>query len=225
MRFIKKLIYTLLFFINITAFSQNELEALGETAIALNHKVSDTYDVNFSLRSRYFLFDENLQYTQQQLDVFHFSTFKLNFIHKLSLGFYYRNRDWFESGSDELRFMQQFAFIKQRLGVRYGHRFRFEQRIFDNFTAFRPRYRFAVDFPLNGEKLDIGETYFIGSTETLLSLSEKRSPLFDQRFTSQIGWQVNQGLKLQSGLEYRLESYNISSKNNLYLLTSAIIKI
>ncbi len=181
--------------------------------------------MNFAFRSRYFLHKDALQYTQQQVDVFHFSTFKLNFIHKLSFGVYYRNRDWFDTGSDELRFMQQFNYIKQRLGVRYGHRFRLEQRIFDNFTAFRQRYRFAVDFPLNGEKLDIGEAYFIGSTEALLSLSKKTTPLLDQRFTTQIGWQVSQSLKLQGGLEYRLESYNASTKSFLFVMTSAICKL
>lgn len=226
MHYIKNTLYILLFLIIYTAASaQNNFSGLGETMASVNHNFSKEYSANFAIRSRYFLYKNNLNYKQQQVDFYHFSTFKLNFIHKLSLGIYYRNRDWFNTGSDEWRFTQQFNVTKQKLGVRYGHRIRFEQRLFNTFTAFRQRYRFAVDFPLNGEKLNIGETYLVASTEALVSLSEAHEPLFDQRFTSLIGWQIDQNLKLQSGLEFRWESYNVKAKNNLYLLTAAILKI
>ena len=66
--------------------------ALGETAFSVNHNVSKNYSVNFTTRSRYFLYENNkIQYNQQQIDIFHFSTFKLNFSHDLSFGIYYRN--------------------------------------------------------------------------------------------------------------------------------------
>jgi hypothetical protein len=225
MRCIKSTLYSALFLFSCSVFSQDDFDVLGESSLSLNQNISKEYTMNFTFRSRYFLHKDAFQYKQQQVDFFHFSTFKLNFIHKLSFGVYYRNRDWFDTGSDELRFMEQFNYIKQRLGVRYGHRFRLEQRIFDGFTSFRQRYRFAVDFPLNGEKLDVGEAYFVGSTEALLSISKKRKPLLDQRFTTQIGWQINKDLKLQTGLEYRLESYNASSKNFLFVLSSVVCKL
>tara|TARA_R110001583_G_scaffold191206_1_gene356126 strand:- start:2265 stop:2945 length:681 start_codon:yes stop_codon:yes gene_type:complete len=226
MLYIKKLTPLFLLLLCFTANAQDDFRALGESAFAVNHKVSKNYSVNFAMRSRYFLYrNATFQYTQQQVDVFHFSTFKLNFSHDLSFGIYYRNRDLFETGSDELRFTQQFNYKKQKLGVRYGHRFRTEQRILDTRTIFRQRYRFAVDFPLNGEKLDIGEPYFVGSVEGLLSLSKISKPEVDQRTTAQIGWQLSETLKLQTGLEYRLEAFNTKGKNNVFVLTSAILKI
>ncbi|GAA4804282.1 hypothetical protein GCM10023330_08280 [Litoribaculum gwangyangense] len=206
--------------------AQESFRALAETSIAINHKVSKNYNVNFATRSRSFLYrNQTLQYQQQQLDIFHFSTLVLDYSHDLSFGIYYRNRDIFDTGSDELRLTQQFNYKKQKLGVRFGHRFRSEQRFFNDRTVFRQRYRFTIDFPLNGEKLDIGELYFVSSLEGLLNLSKPDIPEIDQRTTVQIGWQLTENLKLQAGLEYRLESFNVEAQNNLFVLSSGILKI
>lgn len=206
--------------------AQDEFVSLGESVFSLNHKVSKTYSMNFAMRSRYFLYEEGkAKYKQQQVDVYHFSTFSLDYNHKLSFGVYYRNRDWFETGSDETRFTQQFNYTKQKLGVRFGHRFRTEQRILDSKTIFRQRYRFAVDFPLNGEKLDIGEAYLVNAIEGLLSLSKPVNPETDIRLSSQIGWQFTEDLKLQTGLEHRLEAFNLKAKHYLFILTTAVLKI
>ena len=226
MPYIKSLCFLILCFLSISIKAQSNFSSLGESALSLNHKITETYSVNFAFRSRYVLYnDEGLQYQQQQVDIFHFSTFKIDYYHKLSLGVYYRNRDWFETGSDETRFTEQYNFTRQTLGVRYGHRFRAEQRILDTKTIFRQRYRFTVDFPLNGEKLDIGEAYLVSTVEGLLSVSKPDKPETDIRLSSQIGWQVTELLKLQMGLEHRLEAFNLEAKNTLFVLTSAILKI
>nr|WP_236778487.1 DUF2490 domain-containing protein [Pseudalgibacter alginicilyticus] len=199
---------------------------MGESALSLNHKVSKKYNVNFAFRSRYFLYNINeLQYKQQQLDVFHFSTYNINSKHKLSLGAYYRNRAFFETGSDELRFMEQFSASKKINKIRLRHRFRAEQRILETKTIFRQRYRFAVDLPLVGNTLDIGEPFLMSALEGLWSLKEVSAPEIDSRTTIFIGWQLAKTLKFQTGLEHRFEALNISAKNYLFLLTSAILKI
>ncbi|MGZ0015372.1 DUF2490 domain-containing protein [Yeosuana sp. AK3] len=208
------------------ANAQNDFETLGESEFAINHNVSKQYSVNFALKSRYYLYQEAaFRLEQRQLDVVHFSTFKLNYKYNISFGLQYRNRDVFSDRSNEFRTTQQFNYLKQPFGVRFGHRFRTEQRFLDAETIFRQRYRFAVDFPLNGEKLDIGEAYFVGSFEALLSLSKISTPELDQRTSAQIGWQLNETLKLQTGLEYRLEALNITTQNKLFILTSAVLKI
>lgn len=226
MRCIKSLCFMVLLLLCFSLKAQSNFYSLGESALPLNHKVSNTYSVNFAIRSLYVLHsDGNLQYQRQQFDIYHFSTFKLDYYHKLSFGVYYRNRGWFETGSDETRLTQQYSYTKQALGVRYGHRFRAEQRILDTKTISRQHYRFAVDFPLNGEKLDIGETYLASAVEGLLSLSKPDKPETDVRITTQIGWQINESLKLQTGLEHRLEAFNLKAKNYLFVLTSAVLKI
>ncbi|APY12766.1 hypothetical protein BWZ22_05105 [Seonamhaeicola sp. S2-3] len=203
----------------------DNFDALGETSAALNHKVSKNYTTNFTLRSRYFLHQNSFGYRQQQLDVFHYSTFNLNLSKKLGLGIYYRNRDWFNSGSDELRLSQQFNYTKQQQNIRFGHRIRLEQRIFDSFTDFRQRYRFSINFPLNGNSLENANTHFTASLEGLWIVSKNKAPLLDKRTTAKIGWQLSQDLKFETGLEYRLESFNVHTKNYLFLLTGAVCRL
>lgn len=225
MPYIRKHIFLLVLFFGLYGSSQN-FSTVGETAIALNHNVSKNYSINFSLEPRYSLYqNRSFLYENIQMDFSHFSTFRLNINHALSLGFVYRNREWFDMGSGEIRLTEQYNYKKQKLGVRYGHRIRLEQRFIDDFSVFRQRYRFAVDFPLNGEKLDINEAYFISSVEGLLSLAEKLKPETDLRLAAQIGWQISKIMKLQTGLEHRFEALNIKVQNNLFVLTSAILKI
>ncbi|GGD22275.1 DUF2490 domain-containing protein [Hyunsoonleella pacifica] len=227
MRCIKSLILSIgLYLVSTNLFAQNNFTGFGESVLAVNHKISQSYTVNFALETRYFIHRNNtflLNY--QQIDFAHFSTLNLNYNHSLSLGLEYRNRAVFNEGSNEFRTTEQYNYKTQKLGVRYGHRFRSEQRFFENETVFRQRYRFAVDFPLNGEKLDIGEAYLVSSSESLLSLSKFIKPEIDIRLSSQIGWQITEQLKLQTGLEYRLGAFNLEASHQVFLLTTGVLKI
>ncbi len=223
---IKRIILLALLVTGLKSLSQSNFQTLSESNVALNHQVSKKYQVNFSLKSRSFIYhNDDLGLKQQQIDLVHFSSLKLNHYHTISLGLQYRNRDVFNMTGNELRMTQQFNMAKRQLAIRFGHRFRTEQRILKTKTIFRQRYRFAIDFPLNGERLDIGEAYFVGSVETLLSLSKIESPEIDQRATFLVGWQLSDTLKLQTGLEYRAEAFNVSTENKLFILTSAVLKI
>lgn len=205
-------------------FSQENFESLGESGIAINHKVNDFYNINFSARTRYYLY-RNINIENRQVDLVHFSTYKLNYNNSLSFGIQYRFREGFDGGSNELRLTQQYNFTKQNSALRFGHRFRFEQRILDDLTILRSRYRFAIDSPLNGEKLDIGESYLVASMELLLSQNKNIKSEVDHRTTTQIGWLISKKLRLQIGLEYRFEAFNIKTEEKLFILSSAILKL
>lgn len=214
------------FFIIQQNVAQDNFESLGETAFAVNHKLSESYSINFSARSRYYLYrDANFNIENRQVDLVHFSTYNLDYNHSLSFGVQYRFRENFDGGSNELRLSQQFNYTKQNLALRFGHRFQLEQRILDDRTILRSRYRFALDFPLNGEKLDVGESYLVISMEALLSLAKQQNPEIDHRTTAQIGWLVSEQLRLQMGLEYRFEAFNIDTEERFFILTSAILKL
>ncbi|WP_175473491.1 DUF2490 domain-containing protein [Algibacter pectinivorans] len=207
-------------------FSQNNFNVLGESLVAINHKSTETYSYNVTFRSRYFLKQtNNFTYQQQQVDILHFSHFKLNSNTTLSLGAFYRNRNWFEPESNELRFTQQYRYNKKKLGNRYGHRIRTEQRIINNKTIYRQRYRFSFNGPLKGNTLEVGSTYLTNAIEGLLSLSKAYKPETDIRVSSQIGWLITKALKLQTGLEHRYEAFNLKAKHNLFVLTSAVLRI
>ncbi|GGI56014.1 DUF2490 domain-containing protein [Winogradskyella haliclonae] len=226
MYYIRILIISFSFIFGLNLFSQNNFETLGETGFALNHKVSDSYKINFSARSRYYLYqDQSFDFENRQVDIAHFSTLNLDYNHSLSLGIQYRFRSSFDGGDNELRLTQQFNYTKKNQALRFGHRIRFEQRIFDQLTVLRSRYRFALDVPLNGEKLDIGESYLVASMEALLSKNVKIKPELDHRTTAQIGWLINETSKIQLGLEYRFEALNIKAEEKLFILTSFILKV
>ena len=207
-------------------YAQNDFEGLGETSFAINYKVNSDYKINFSVRSRYFLYqDNNFNFENRQLDVIHFSSLSLDYNHSLSVGIQYRIRESIDGGNNELRLTQQFNYTKSNAALRFGHRVRFEQRLFEDITILRSRYRFTLDFPLEGEKLDIGETYLITAMEALLSHSKANKSELDHRTTLQIGWLVSEVLKLQLGLEYRFEAFNINAKEKLFVLTSLILRV
>lgn len=124
-----------------------------------------------------------------------------------------------------MRFTQQYNSTFKPNTARYGHRIRSEQRIFNQKTIYRFRYRFALDTPLNGEQLDLGEAYVLASIESLISLSRSSKPQYDQRFNANIGWLIFTNTKLQTGFEYRFEDYTKDTEDVLFILTSLIVSL
>lgn len=227
MSFIKWPIALFMLLFSCLLVAQENLTGYWQPQFSLDYNVTGTYSHNFSLVNRNYVFDEEQFLLKgRQLDLAHFSKLKTRDNQSFSLGIQYRFRNNFENKENELRLTQQYNFTNKPHTVRFGHRFRIEQRITKSLTTHRFRYRFALDFPLQGEKLDIGEPYFIGSFENLLSVSKRNAPQYDSRLTVQLGWQVGPSLKLQAGLEYRLEDYSsIFPQNVLFLLTTAQLSL
>nr|WP_299342726.1 DUF2490 domain-containing protein [Allomuricauda sp.] len=227
MFFIKRFVFFFLIWSGFNVTAQDNLTGFWQPQTALNYNVSQRYTHNFSIAYRsFFLEDSSFELNGRQIDVAHFSNFKIKGSQSLALGVQYRFRDVFDGGNNELRFTQQFNTTQRPLVVRYGHRIRSEQRITNIRTTHRFRYRFALDFPLQGEKLDVGEPYFVGSFENLLSVTRGRSSQYDTRLSGQIGWQFDKGFKFQMGIEYRLEDYTaIQPENVVFLLTTAQLSL
>lgn len=200
---------------------QDNLTAYWQPQLAVNYPVSKSYSHNFATVYRGFIVDAgDVEFRSRQIDITHFSKFSLQDNQSVSLGVQYRFRDVFENKSDELRLTQQFNSTQRPMVVRFGHRLRTEQRILEDLTIHRFRYRFALDFPLKGEKLDTGEPFLVTSIEQLLSVSKASSSQYDWRINGQLGWKLEKGIKLLFGIEYRLEDYSSSTPQNvLFLLT------
>ncbi|MGB3605754.1 MAG: DUF2490 domain-containing protein [Psychroserpens sp.] len=216
-----------LFIFCIPAFGHaQDTEAFHEHEFAFRHKVNKTYSVNFGLSSRAFVYtNEALAYTLRQLQVSHFSNFKLDLRHSIGLGLMYRNRDVFEDTSNELRLTQQFNRKSIFKTLRYGHRFRSEQRFYDAFTEFRFRYRLALDRPLQGLKLDVGETYFVLGNELLLTNSKINKPELEFRVSPSVGLLLSEDLNIEFGVELRLDRLNIKTEETLFFNTSIDFRI
>jgi len=229
MYFIKKrLLFFLSFgFFSSLAFSQDATTGYWQPNIAVNYKVVNGYSHNFSVSKRSYLYrDSELGFTIKQLDIDHFSTLKTKDNQTIGIGIKYRLRDVFENSSgNELRLTQQYNINFRKNNVRYGNRLRSEQRIRNVSTIHRFRYRFAIDFPLQGEELDIGEAYVVFSTESLLGIGKARAPEFDQRLTTHLGWLINNSTKIQIGAEYRAENYTHNTQNIYFLTTNLVLSL
>ncbi|MGV6830640.1 MAG: DUF2490 domain-containing protein [bacterium] len=199
---------------------------LLEPIVAINYDANDSYKLNFSFGSRsYIVNDKNFTYQQRHLEINHFSTLKLNPFRSISIGLKYRNRDWFESSSNEFRLTQQFNSNNALRVGRIGHRIRNEQRFFNDKTVFRVRYRFAYDVPLNGTKLDVGEAFLVGYSESLQSFSKKDTPETGQRFALLIGWSITKNSKFQIGVEQRFGNIWNDVETSTFILSQYAIKL
>ncbi|MEM1259793.1 MAG: DUF2490 domain-containing protein [Bacteroidota bacterium] len=206
--------------------AQENLTAYWQPSVALNYTVSETYSHNFSLQNRNYIFDdEEAQLSIRQLDLVHFSNLKLQDNQSIALGILYRFRETFDGGANELRLTQQYNTTSKPFVVRYGHRLRTEQRITSERVTHRFRYRFTIDFPLNGEKLDVGEPYLVSNLESLLSVAKEKQPQYDARFTLHLGWKLSERIKLQFGAEYRTEDFGQDLQHVLFFLSALNVSL
>ena len=221
-----KLLLFVILSVNFFGYGQNDFEMLHENAFSLRHSFSKNYNANFELSSRAFAYtDEDFVYNLQQLQISHFSTFKLDLKQSLALGLLYRNREAFEDSSNEIRLTQQYNLKSISRTFRLGHRFRSEQRFYNDFTAFRFRYRFAIDVPLQGLKLDVGETYLILTNEGLLSTAKNVKPEIGYRISPSIGLQASNDLTIEFGIELRLSELNINTRESIFFNTSVDLRL
>ncbi|MGB5237631.1 MAG: DUF2490 domain-containing protein [Flavobacteriaceae bacterium] len=206
---IKISLFSLLFFPFLYCFAQEDAIVFWQPQVAINYNVYKDYSHNFTLANRNFLVqNEDLDLSIQQIDLVHFSNLKITDNKSISLGLMWRNSNLFDNGQvDEFRITEQFNIRNSPHSVRYGHRFRAEQRISSVLTIYRFRYRFAIDFPLEGKTLDIGESYMLWSVENLASFSNSIKPFYDLRLRGGIGWRLSQRSNLQISLEYRMVDY------------------
>lgn len=208
------------------SYSQDDTDIFNENAFSIRHPFNRLYSVNFELSNRAFLYTDNeTMYRMRQLQLSHFSNFKLDLRQSVAFGIMYRNRNAFEDSSNELRLTQQYNRKSILKTLRFGHRFRSEQRFYDYYTAFRFRYRLALDLPLQGLKLDVGETYLVIANETLLTSSKISKPELDYRLSPSLGLLLSEDLNLEFGVELRLDKINIKTEEVLFFNTSVELNI
>ncbi|WP_242117298.1 DUF2490 domain-containing protein [Aestuariivivens sediminicola] len=225
MFYIKFYPFLILFLYTCLGFSQDNFSLFSEPSVALNYGASNRYKGHFSFKGREYIYNESQFFIKQrQLEINHFSTWSFPRGQNISVGVLFRNRSWFEASSNEVRLTGQFGTKSMLNHLRIGHRFRLETRFFDTITILRLRHRFAIDFALNGEKLDIGEAYLIATTEFLWSLSPE-TPLIDNRTGVYLGWYKTKQMKLQIGLEHQLNGLNQQLMHSLYVLPMVIFNL
>ena len=214
-------------FASCLSYAQEDFTAYVQPQIALNYSLTDTYSHNFSVNQRNYIYrNAEGQFNTRHLDLAHFSNFIWAPGKDIGFGLLYRFRDNFETDQqNEVRLSQQIHFQVKPHHIWLGHRIRAEQRFFPGRTVFRFRYRFAMNGPLKGEELNIGETYWTAGIEPLSSFGQALKPEFDIRASGFIGIWLYQNMKIQGGLEYRFENFSRQTEQVLFFLTSLNISL
>lgn len=222
-----KIFLCLLCFALTVVRGQDHFTGFWEPELSVDYSVFQDYSHSNAVSSRLFFYEGSaLAFRTRQLEISHFSDFRVRSNKSLAAGVMYRFRDTFEPGEgNELRLTEQYNQTGE-LGVfRTGHRFRLEQRFKQPFTEHRVRYRFAMDTPLSGQELNRNEAYLILNTESLLTLARGSEPSYDQRFETVIGWWVAEKMKFEMGLQYRIENFTRIPDHVLFLLSGVELSL
>lgn len=220
------ILFTFLAFMAFSASAQEKFSSYLEPEISVNWNRPNRWSFNFAFGNRDILYDEQeTQFTVQHVELTHFTSYEVGFYGKVSLGLRYRFREMFDDfNHDEVRIIQQYSRERSYNRVALAHRFRVEERFRDQ-TTFRNRYRFSVEFPLNGDRVDKNEFFLVTETEALWSLGKYENPSFEQRFGASLGRAISKDLKLELGTEYRLDDYTNDTSGELFISTQLSISI
>lgn len=204
----------LLFFIIIFSYSSFIFYSQESTQfgmlpkVVLSNKIDEKSKWVNSIESRTFVKD-NLNTNHSLVDVSTIYSRKISNNQSANFGYILRFR------ADEIihRTFQHFNVLSNLSALKIAHRFAFEQfyQRGEQIT-FRARYRFSLEKPLNGERVDVNEFYIKLGNEYLYDFSD-----LEARLTPYLGYQLSQKDKLEVGFDYRLgEIFAISQSKNLW---------
>ncbi|WP_298546308.1 DUF2490 domain-containing protein [uncultured Aquimarina sp.] len=186
--------------------------------IVVSNKLSDNIKLINSIESRQQLWehqpDNDLSYDYLLTDFTNILSFKLSADKVFNIGYLLRIEE------DELihRSIFQHSIAQQLENLRVAHRFVTDQTFSRKESPeFRLRYRFTVELPFNGYRVDSGEFYIKINNEYLGSYQGSNADL-EIRIIPFIGYAVNPKSKLEIGPDYRLSQLLESgTKNRLWL--------
>ena len=147
--------------------------------------------------------DLNRDYQYIRTDATAVLTLRLSPFWSTGVGYMMR----FSEGRIIHRGLQQISSAHQYSGIRLGHRIRTDQTYAsDESPEYRWRYRFSLEFPLNGQSLNNDEWYGIVSNEHLASLQSSEFD-WEQRVVLMLGRYFNSKHKVEAGFDYRLDRF------------------
>lgn len=197
-----------------------------ESQWVVSHKLTDTYNANLAFSSRMESVEANSSLPTRFVQLSHFSSFRIGTNSHLGMGIMYRfAKDFDDKNPNEFRLTQQFHKAIKPNMLRYSHRFRVEERFVGAETYTRLRYRMGIDFPLNGQTLDVKEAYTLYNVESLLQLNNNLSPRLDFRISGGFGVLVTPKAKFQAILQYRFEQLTQHQTGRWFLLLGGYIKL
>lgn len=163
-----------------------------------------------SLESRTIVYDDKYQFSHSLIDLSSIISFKTNLNQSFNFGYILRFR-----GQETIhRTFEHYNFIHVASSLKFGHRIAFEQFYQSQKNVrFRARYRFSLEKPLNGERVDVKEFYLKVGNEYLHDFSN-----LEIRFMPYLGYKVSNTDRVEFGADYRIgEPFMATSENDLWL--------
>lgn len=200
------------------------------TEIGAKHKFNPNpegrWSYNFSGRYRSSFYDSGkFDFDTSFLELNAAPAFSINSNHKVSLGLTYRLKKLFDSDrTDEKRITQQYGHSHDLNKVKLKGRLRVEQRFRENFTL-RNRYRIGITFALNENSDKLKKWTLTADTEFLWSISSKKHPVFDQRFSMSLAKPISNTFTIKLKPEYRYLDYTHEKDGHLRVYAILAISI
>lgn len=211
----------------LSIFGQKKFTGFYEPSINLGYDVTKKFSQEFNLENRTTWYgEEGARFDVKQIDIAHFSKLRLNKKNSVAVGLQYRFRENFEKDKEnELRFTEEYTYTTKPNDVEFKQRLRTEQRITPSETVHRFRYNFGITRSFKGTKIKTGDAYIIGDLETLLSVSKKSKPDYEQRVAAGLGLVLSDLLKIETTAEYRLTDFTQNLGHELYFVTGLKISL
>lgn len=218
----KEVLIMILFFATVVVSrGQEKFTGNYEPFIQLEYDLSENYSHEFTIEGRVHWYEkEEFKFQTKQIDLAHFSTYKLNKKNAVALGIQYRFEENF-GGNDEneIRITEEYEFTNEGENIEWEHRMRAEQRFAGSTTSHRFRYKFEIKKALFSKEEKTGGMFLTGSLETLLTVAKDETPEYEQRIAAGTGWPLNNFTELEFGLEYRLDNFTQNLEHELLIVT------
>ena len=209
----------------------SDLIAQWELSVPISYTLSDRWKLNTTFTNRNGFYedsngDDPSNFFVTFIEVTQYATYRAGNNLSLTLGYRYRDREPFEGVAlYEHRLIQQLGYVHLRSPTRLASRLQTEQRWKNELFTHRVRYRLSVDRPFNGEKLDLGEFYYIFSDELVTEFPERGSNTLENRITAGIGRLWAKELRVQLDLQLRSDELFNQTEHTLFVLTNFYIRL
>lgn len=222
----RKYIIALLFFSCALVQAQENFSLYNEPEISLEVETDTPWSYEFGVAHRRLVYaKEEYAFVAKNIELSHFTYYKIGKHSKLGLGLTYKFTELFTTTAhDKFLIMQQFSHAKTYNWVKIGHRLRVEERFQKEFSL-RPRYKLSAEVELSSTQKKVAGFSLSVYTEALLILSKYNSSRLDQRFGFSIEKGLSEDVAIEIGLEYQHEDYTHNPEVDLFILSGLSISL
>lgn len=201
--------------------AQSTYQFGGLPSLNINKKLKNDWSLNTKLESRQLfqrgeingISDKEFNYVLTDLSLIAAKKVGLN--SRIAGGYLIR----FEDDEISHRFIQQYVIVQKFSGWRLAHRMMSDQTFSKiEKPEIRFRYRLTTEIPLNGESVDPGEFYLKVNNEYVNSFQAKEYDL-EIRLIPLLGYDITDNVKIESGLDYRVNSFLNNRTRHSYWMT------